>query len=73
MRNFAPTCRYDGTNLVLAKSDTGTNLWAFIEVGQRMIIDSGFAGQLFVCPKCGYSEFFDDNPEATANDALEEK
>jgi predicted nucleic-acid-binding Zn-ribbon protein len=64
VRDFQPQCRYHNIPLVQAKSPEGGELWALIDFDGGS--QQAFAGELFVCEKCGYTEFFDNDPEATA-------
>lgn len=76
MRDFDPTCRYHPVKLVQVKSDSELNYWGLVEVGnveKPVRPESVFAGELFVCPKCGYTEFFDDEPELTVSNVAEER
>ena len=63
MLDFIPTCRYHNSPMNVVLSQHGGR-WAFLEVGSTPPI--AFAGHLFSCPKCGYTEFFDDDPSSTA-------
>ena len=60
--DFTPNCRYGHGDLIKAivnKSD----LFALIVTNSPRY---SFSGNLYICPSCGYTEFFDNDPETTA-------
>lgn len=60
--NVTPNCRYGHGDLMRA-SDHGVDpRWGFASLDFPAQL---FTGQLFVCPTCGYTEFFDDDPKLT--------
>jgi hypothetical protein len=53
---IVPTCRY-GHGPLHPAAHNEIARWAYVAgTGDGLC----FTGDLFVCPKCGYSEFFDD-------------
>jgi len=62
-----PTCRYGHGALHLINGPnptTGKNIkFSFVADDD---IDMRFVGEIYTCVHCGYTEFFDDDPEWTA-------
>ncbi|MFZ2306804.1 MAG: hypothetical protein WAW73_20210 [Rhodoferax sp.] len=61
--DITPDCRYGHGNLILINE--GRDLphkWGYLSGHNDMVI---FTGNLYVCPKCGYTELFDDDVDTT--------
>lgn len=59
---ITPNCRYGHGDLIEI-ADIEENLWGLASPKNGPF--SMFVGKLFVCGKCGYTEFFDNDPAAT--------
>lgn len=65
-----PTCRYNHGPLTRVAPDLNApdQRFGWVSAGN---ISQQFVGILFTCSVCGYSEFFDDEPDVTAADNAE--
>lgn len=64
-----PDCRYGHGTLLLVEDGEGSRKWSI----SNSLTSSTFSGNIYICKKCGYTEFFDDDIERTRNDmGLEE-
>jgi hypothetical protein len=67
-----PSCRYDHGPLLKVTASGEFAEWAVFgadknkETDGSQRIDSAFYLMLYVCKVCGYSEFFDSDPQLTA-------
>ena len=67
---IVPTCRYGHGQLIRVEPGASTSnpRFGWVSMGN---IDQQFVGMLFTCSACGYTEFFDDEPEVTAAEIAE--
>lgn len=68
-RQIKPNCRYEHGELVLAEFK-GIKQWALVAGATSGYT---FAGKLYVCAVCGYTEFFDDEPARTVQEVREDE
>lgn len=71
---IVPNCRYGHGDLWRVRAGGMYPQWGLITAS----ISTGnsetmFVGKLFVCEKCGYTEFFDDAPQETIRIEKEEE
>lgn len=61
-----PTCKYNHGKLLLVSDQEKQRKWTLssYSLNDPLI----FIGDLYVCPTCGYTEFFDDEPQTTFNE-----
>lgn len=64
MMKITPNCRYGHGDLLRVEEET--KAWGYVAPGKPTTM---FLGNLFMCKTCGYTEFFDDEFELTAEKA----
>jgi hypothetical protein len=62
-----PRCRYDHGSLFRVHDKGQVPEWGLISP-QSPFPGTGFLLALYVCPTCGYAEFFDLDPAKTMSD-----
>lgn len=60
-----PNCRYGHGDLVPITQEDGGRKQKFA-VANPDDVNQVFVGNVYACIKCGYTEFFDDEPQVTA-------
>jgi hypothetical protein len=60
--SIKPTCRYGHGDLAMVTEKGNVLRWGYVGMHESWI---AFAGNLFVCRSCGYTELFDDDIAAT--------
>jgi hypothetical protein len=64
--SVTPTCRYAHGELTLViperNSDGVVMHWGYVAAKNSSIV---FEGDLYICTACGYTEFFDSDPNLT--------
>ena len=65
-QGVTPTCRYGHGELIRASVGNRVPEWAVLNPKPSPSAPS-FLLALYVCPTCGYSEFFDLDPQETKN------
>jgi hypothetical protein len=63
---FTPNCRYGHGSLFVITEDKNDTKHRFAVVNPDDMTQM-FIGNVYVCLDCGYTEFFDDEPQKTAN------
>jgi hypothetical protein len=60
-----PNCRYGHGDLLPAEYEGQNSTWALIGHQNPLLV---FAGRLYVCGTCGYTEFFDTHFDRTVQE-----
>lgn len=71
---IVPNCRYGHGDLKLIEAKyPGTDTLARFAFVSNKNVNMQFVGSIYTCSVCGYTEFFDDDPEFTAENKGEFK